>query len=55
MLENSQKNIIDSTKSHIINYTSLQGKTRVESLVDRIQSVDKEISTIYRPLKFQKI
>ena len=54
MLENSQKNIMDSTKSHIINYTSLQGKTRVESLVDRIQSVDKEISTILETTQIPK-
>ena len=54
MLENSQKNLMDSTKSHIINYTSLQGKTRVESLVDRIQSVDKEISTILETTQIPK-
>ena len=54
MLENSQKNIMDSTKSHIINYTSLQGKTRVESLVYRIQSVDKEISTILETTQIPK-
>ena len=42
------QNLMNSTKkSHIINYTSLQGKTRLESLVDRIHSANKEINTLF--------
>lgn len=43
---NPQNQLESSKKSHIINYTSLQGKTRVESLIERIQSANKEINTI---------
>ena len=43
---NLQNQITSPKKSHIINYTSLQGKTRVESLIDRIQSANKEINSI---------
>jgi hypothetical protein len=42
----SQNQINSTSKSHIINYSSLQGKTRVESLLDRIQSANKEINLI---------
>ena len=54
MLENSQNKSINTIKSHIINYTSLQGKTRVESLIDRIQSANKEITTILQTTEVPK-
>ena len=43
---NTQNEINSPKKSHIINYTSLQGKTRVESLIERIQSANKEINSL---------
>ena len=43
---NAQNQINSPKKSHIINYTSLQGKTRVESLIERIQSANKEINSL---------
>ena len=46
MSVNFQNQITSPKKSHIINYTSLQGKSRVESLIDRIQSANKEINLI---------
>ena len=46
MSVNFQNQITSPKKSHIINYTTLQGKTRVESLIDRIQSANKEINSI---------
>lgn len=46
MLTNSQYQLNPQTKSHIINYTSLQGKTRMDSLIERIHSANKEINNI---------
>ena len=46
MLDNSQNQVNSSTKSHIINYSSVSGKTRVDSLMDRIQSANKQINSI---------
>ena len=46
--------ITSTSKNHIINYTSLQGKTRVESLKDRIQSANKEIKTFMVNSKQEK-
>ena len=46
MLDNSQNQINSSTKTHIIKYSSLSGKTRVDSLMDRIQSANEQINSI---------
>ena len=46
MLDNSQNQINSSTKTHIIKYSSLSGKTRVDSLMDRIQSANEQINCI---------
>ena len=46
MLDNSQNQVNSSTKSHIINYSSVSGKTRVDSLMDRIQSANEQINSI---------
>ena len=59
MLTNSQYQLNPQTKSHIINYTSLQGKTRMDSLIERIHSANKEINNILetstKPKKAVKI
>ena len=59
MLTNSQYQLNPQTKSHIINYTSLQGKTRMDSLIERIHSANKEIDNILesstKPKKAVKI
>ena len=44
-MQNSLNEINSMKKSHIINYTSFQGKTRLESLIERIQSANKEIKS----------
>ena len=46
MLDNSQNQINSSTKTHIIKYSSLSGKNRVDSLMDRIQSANEQINSI---------
>ena len=51
----SQNQINSTSKNHIINYSSLQGKTRVESLLDRIQSANKEINLILETNDVMKI
>lgn len=46
MLDNSQNQVNLSTKTHIIKYSSLSGKTRVDSLMERIQSANEQINSI---------
>ena len=46
MLDNSQNQVNSSTKSHIIKYSSVSGKSRVDSLMDRIQSANDQINSI---------
>ena len=46
MINNSQNQINSSTKTHIVKYSSVSGKTRIDSLMDRIQSANKQINSI---------
>jgi len=46
MLDNSQNQLNSSTKTHIIKYSSVSGKTRLDSLMDRIQSSNEQINSI---------
>ena len=46
MSTNSQNEINPSTKTNVIKYISLSGKSRAETLVDRIQSANEQLNTI---------
>jgi len=46
MLDISQNQISSSSKTHIMNYKSISGKTREDSLMERIQSANDEINSI---------